>query len=178
MLSLISLAHQFTKAFGIDYMKKILLTALILFVFLPVAVVGEELSIENKKGEYVVITTQEDKEHRFLLEIAMTPEEQQYGLMFRTEMPEDRGMFFISDDEAERNFWMKNTFISLDLIFINSEGVISHIHRNAVPLDLTPISSEGPAKAVIELNGGIAEKLNIQVGDVVHHYIFANELAE
>ena len=108
----------------------------------------------------------------FDIELALNRAQQSQGLMNRTNMAEDAGMLFVFPDEAERGFWMKNTLIPLDMIFIKANGVIHHIHENAVPHDLTSIKSNGPVMAVLEINGGLSQKLNIKVGDSVNHPFF------
>ena len=111
-------------------------------------------------------------EHRFYAELALTQQEQMRGLMFREEMPKDTGMLFYFGRSAPRSFWMKNTLIPLDIIFIAEGGRISHIHKNAVPLDETPIPSNGNAIGVFEINAGLTEKLGIAVGDKLKHDLF------
>ncbi len=119
-----------------------------------------------------------DRTHRFDVEIARTPAHLQMGLMYRREMPDNHGMLFVFADNAERRFWMKNTFIPLDMVFIREDGIIHHIHANAIPHDLTGVPSNGPVRAVLEINGGMAEKLSIRAGDKVFHDFFGNSLAE
>ena len=70
--------------------------------------------------------------------------------------------------------WMKNTYIPLDMLFIDQDGIITHIAQRAVPLSLQPISSNGPVRAVLEVNGGIVDRYDIKVGDEVRHKIFGN----
>jgi len=91
-------------------------------------------------------------------------EQQQKGLMFRTKMGPDEGMLFPSDTPALRSFWMKNTVIPLDIVFIGADHMISNIAANAVPYSLDPIPSSGPAIAVLELNGGRAAELGFTPG--------------
>ncbi len=111
----------------------------------------------------------------FNVELALTPAAQQQGLMFRKQMDENHGMLFVfPGDETERAFWMKNTLIPLDMIFIRKDGTIHHIHENAVPEDLTSVPSNGPVMAVLELNGGVSAKRGLKPGDVVHHTVFGN----
>ena len=94
--------------------------------------------------------------------------------MHRTEMADNAGMLFVFGDVAMRSFWMKNTLIPLDMLFIHSDGTIHHIHHNAKPQDLTSITSKYPSLAVLELNGGTADKMGIKEGDVVEHTYFKN----
>lgn len=114
-----------------------------------------------------LVITGESGIHPFIVEIANTPESLMQGLMFRSSMAEDNGMLFLFNKEIERNFWMKNTHIPLDIVFIKSDGTINHIHENAIPLDETPLPSKGPVLNVLEINGGLASKLGIKAGDKV-----------
>jgi uncharacterized membrane protein (UPF0127 family) len=108
--------------------------------------------------------SQNGKVHNFRVEMARTMEQQQKGLMFRTAMGPDEGMLFPSERPEQRSFWMKNTVISLDIVFIGADHRISNIAANAVPYSETPIPSEGAAIAVLELNGGRAAQLGIMPG--------------
>lgn len=103
----------------------------------------------------------------FTVEIARTPEQQQRGLMFRKEMAPDAGMIFPQESDRTMAFWMHNTYIPLDLLFIEADGRISHIVPDAKPMDDTNLPSGGPIRAVLELNGGTAARLGIHVGDRV-----------
>ena len=103
----------------------------------------------------------------FRVEVARTAQEQARGLMFRTAMGPDEGMIFPFDPPRGASFWMRNTVIPLDLVFIAPDGRISNIAANAVPYDETPLSSTGDARAVLELNGGRAAQLGIVPGDKV-----------
>lgn len=125
----------------------------------------------------LTIVARDGKSHVFHIELALTPQQQQHGLMGRTEMAKDAGMLFYFGAEQERGFWMKNTLIPLDMLFIRKDGTIGRVHDSAKPNDLTGIRSEGPAAAVLELNGGTAKKLGIVAGDTVHHPFFGNALA-
>lgn len=103
---------------------------------------------------------------RFEVEIAATPEEQARGLMFRDELPADRGMLFIYDQEAPRSFWMKNTRIPLDILFFDGERRLLNWHT-AEPCRADPCrgySSEEPARYVLELNAGTADDLELRPG--------------
>jgi uncharacterized membrane protein (UPF0127 family) len=108
--------------------------------------------------------SQSGKSHTFRVEVARTFEQQQKGLMFRTAMAPDEGMLFPSETAEPRSFWMKNTVISLDIVFIGPDHLISNIAANAVPYSEAPIPSKGPAIAVLELNGGRAAQLGIVPG--------------
>ena len=108
--------------------------------------------------------SQNGKVHRFRVEVARTPEQQEKGLMFRTAMGPDEGMIFPSNPVGARSFWMKNTVIKLDIVFIGPDHMISNIAANAVPYSLEPLNSDGPAIAVLELNGGRAAQLGFTRG--------------
>src|SRR6201987_4906288 len=111
--------------------------------------------------------------HVFAVEMASTPEEQMRGLMFRRELPEGQGMLFDFGQEQPTSFWMKNTYIPLDMIFIRADGRILRIAENAVPLSEALVPSGGPVRAVLEVKGGTAKKLGIAPGDRVAHPIFS-----
>jgi uncharacterized membrane protein (UPF0127 family) len=108
----------------------------------------------------------------FGVEMAVTPEEQAKGLMFRRELPEGQGMLFDFHEEQPTSFWMKNTYIPLDMIFIRGDGRILRIAENTVPLSETLVPSGGPVRAVLEVIAGTARKLGIAPGDRVAHPIF------
>ncbi|MBI3441075.1 MAG: DUF192 domain-containing protein [Proteobacteria bacterium] len=123
------------------------------------------------RHETLIIASKVSGEHRFEVEIADTPATEEMGLMFREYMAPDHGMLFELNQNAVAHFWMKNTLISLDLLFISADGVIKTIHAHAVPKSLAIISSEVPVQAVLEINGGLAKELGIAEGDrVIHPY--------
>ena len=104
------------------------------------------------------------KTHRFRVEVARTPEEQAKGLMFRAAMAPDEGMLFPYDPPRVLSFWMKNTVLSLDLIFIGPDHRVINVAANAVPYSEAPITSDAPAIATLELNAGRAAALGIVPG--------------
>ena len=106
-------------------------------------------------------------QHRFRVEVARTEAEQERGLMFRTSMGADEGMIFPMQPPRNTAFWMKNTVLPLDIIFIGRDRRILNIAANAVPYDETPLPSAGAASGVLELNGGRAAALGIKPGDKV-----------
>lgn len=126
----------------------------------------------------VSIISSDGIRHDFNVELAITPPQQERGLMNRTQMDENAGMLFMFPGEDERAFWMKNTLIPLDMVFIKKDGTIHKVHDSAVPNDLTSIPSDGPVTAVLELNGGIAKKLGIKAGDKAHHPFFGNAFSK
>lgn len=111
--------------------------------------------------------TSGDKVHNFRVELARTGQEQARGLMFRTAMGADEGMLFPMNPPRGASFWMRNTVIPLDLIFVGVDGRISNIAANAVPYDESPLRSVGLVIAVLELNGGRAAELGLKPGDKV-----------
>ncbi len=111
--------------------------------------------------------------HSFTVEMATTPQEQETGEMFRTDIPADRGMFFDWGTPRPVPMWMKNCPVPEDMVFIGQDGTITHIAENTVPESLANISSGGPVRATLELQGGITAKLNIGVGDKVRGVVFS-----
>ena len=124
--------------------------------------------------ERLVIVTRDGAKHVFNVEMALTPEQQITGEMFRPQVPADGGMLFDWKIPRESNMWMRNTITSLDMIFINADGSIRAIAENAVPESLAAISSRGPVRATLEVAAGTAARLNIRVGDKVEQRIFGN----
>lgn len=110
----------------------------------------------------------------FSVELANTNESREIGMMWRTYIGRTEGMLFDFYTPRVANFWMKNTLVSLDLIYIRSDGVIATIVRNAKPLDLKPLSSKVPVRAVLEIAGGEADRQGIKEGQTVKHTIFGN----
>lgn len=108
-----------------------------------------------------------DKTHAFRVEVARTPQQQAQGLMFRTAMGPDEGMLFPYDTPHVLSFWMKNTVLSLDLIFIDEQRRIINVAENATPYSEASIVSAAPGIAVLELNGGRARELGIVAGNKV-----------
>lgn len=110
--------------------------------------------------------------HAFQVEVARTPEARAHGLMDRREMAPDHGMLFDFHKEEEVLMWMKNTYLSLDMVFVSKQGRVVSVMRRAKPFSETIISSRKPAYAVIELVGGAADKIGLAVGDSVRHPLF------
>jgi uncharacterized protein len=108
----------------------------------------------------------------FSVEMATTEEEKTTGLMYRKELPDGKGMLFDFSPEQEVSMWMKNTFVSLDMIFIRADGRILRIAENTEPQSTKIISSRGLAKGVLEVVAGTAKKYGIAPGDRVAHPLF------
>ena len=138
---------------------------LILSLFLafgPSWAAGEQtLEIATKTGVHI-----------FSVEIVDNDADRAKGLMYRRELPEGRGMLFDFHRDQEVSFWMQNTYISLDMIFIRGDGQILRIEENTVPLSTRMIPSRGPVRAVLEVIGGTSRKLGIAPGDRVASPIF------
>lgn len=116
----------------------------------------------------ITIETRGGETHPFNVEVANTPYARRQGLMNRTSMHVDKGMLFQFDTPAHRSFWMKNTLIPLDIIFLKPDGTIHHIHHNAEPKSLERITSRGEVLHILEILGGQAAERNIKIGDMVH----------
>ena len=106
------------------------------------------------------------------IEIAEAAKEKELGLMFRTELPDSRGMLFPYDPPRELTMWMHNTYIPLDMVFIRSDGVVHRIETQAEPMSDRVISSDGPVAAVLELAGGAAQRLGLKAGDRIRYQLF------
>lgn len=121
----------------------------------------------NNKDSHVLVAiyTQVGSKVVFEAEVADTPEANAKGLMYRQSMPENFGMLFISEEAGPKRFWMKNTYIPLDIIFISPEWKILHIDHNRKPHDETPMGTDLFVKYVLEINAGLADKLGIAIGD-------------
>ena len=111
-------------------------------------------------------------EHRFDIELALTPDQQAQGLMYRPGLDRDAGMLFVHRPARSANMWMRNTAIPLDMLFIAEDGRIVKIVERTVPYSLTIISSGRPVRGVLELNGGTAARLGLRPGDLVLHSAF------
>lgn len=122
------------------------------------ATADDRLVIHTDTGDYT-----------FTVEVVDTPETRQYGLMFRTELAADRGMLFDFFVEEETAFWMQNTLIPLDMIFISKDGIVRHFHENAIPRDTTSIPSVYPVQFVLEIPGGRAKEIGLKDGDKIDH---------
>jgi len=112
----------------------------------------------------LTVTTTSGKQHRFTVEVARTEAQQTQGLMNRQSLAPDRGMIFPYDPPIAASFWMKNTLIPLDMIFIRADGTVARIEANTAPLSLEPVAAGEPVALVLELAGGRSAELGITAG--------------
>ena len=146
---------------------------LLALVMLPFAVQAQTTAQPELPKEPLVISTRDGRRLPFQVEMALTPEQQSVGLMFRTSVPADGGMLFDWGVPRESTMWMRNTVSSLDMLFINADGTIRRIAENTVPQSLATIESRGPVRATLELAAGTARRLDIRAGDKVEQRIFS-----
>ena len=119
----------------------------------------------------LTIETEDGNRFDFVVELALTPQQQGRGLMFRESLPPNGGMLFIFPRERPASFWMKNTPLPLDIIFIRSDGTIANIHEQTEPFSEDSLPSEGPVLSVLEVRGGTTAQLSIEPGDKVIYSI-------
>ena len=136
-----------------------------LALLLPTACASRAPEPAATPAPRVVVETRAGAHHVVAVELARTDAERARGLMHRTALAPDAGMLFLFDESAEHAFWMKNTLIPLDMIFIAEDGRIAGIVARAVPGDLSPRSAGGPSRYVLEVNGGWAEAHGVAPGD-------------
>lgn len=139
---------------------------LLLAVFILPLLSGCE---EAEEARHARIETRDGAAHAFAVELALTPEEQQKGLMYRQELAEDAGMLFFYPACARASFWMRNTYLPLDMIFIAADGRIVRIARMTVPQTLDIHDSGEKVNGVFEVNGGLTQRLGIEEGDFFRH---------
>ncbi|CAK0743689.1 DUF192 domain-containing protein [Azospirillaceae bacterium] len=120
----------------------------------------------------IVVETRAGGRLPFEVEIAETPDQLHQGLMFRDSLPDTGGMLFLLPSEQVASFWMRNTFLPLDLLFIAHNGRITNIHHRASPGSMTILNSSEPVRGVLEINGGMAQRLGIRAGDHLRHPAF------
>jgi len=146
--------------------------ALILLLLLPGLALAQDKPQPPLPKEPLVIVTRDGARQVFQVEMALTPEQQMVGLMFRPSVPADEGMLFDWGTPRESAMWMRNTITALDMVFIAQDGRIHRIAERTVPLSLATVESRGPVRATLELAAGTAERLNLRVGDRVLQRIF------
>jgi uncharacterized membrane protein (UPF0127 family) len=137
-----------------------------------VAARAQDAEIQFKRSSLVIVSSGHDI--KFEIELATNDTERARGLMFRKQLGPYEGMLFDFYREMPVSFWMKNTLIPLDMVFIAADGTVKHVHANAVPLSTDAVPSRYPVRAVLEINGGSAALLGIKTGDTVKHPIFGN----
>ncbi|MCC6954402.1 MAG: DUF192 domain-containing protein [Deltaproteobacteria bacterium] len=133
---------------------------------LSALVISALVGCDDKREELSLVIRNEDGTSTppITAEISNSPQETSLGLMYRKSMAEDRGMLFIFPGDAPRSFWMKNTYIELDIVFIDSERKVVSLVERAKPHTETPRPSLGPARYVLEIGGGLASKWGIKPG--------------
>jgi uncharacterized membrane protein (UPF0127 family) len=134
---------------------------------LAVAFVLTPLAACSADNQLVLHTATGD--YPFTVEVVDTPEGRAQGLMFRQSLAADAGMLFDFKQAQPVGFWMRNTFIPLDMIFIRADGSVANVHVNARPHDPTGILSDGPVTFVLEIAGGRSEEIGLKAGDKVEH---------
>ena len=135
--------------------------------FLAVLTVAAPLAACSDEGRLVLHT--DTGEHAFSVEVVDTPETRAKGLMFVQDLADDAGMLFDFKEEREVSFWMRNTFIPLDMIFVGADGIVKTVHVNARPQDPTSIPSQVPVQFVLEIPGGRSVELGLKPGDTMEH---------
>ncbi len=149
------------------------MTRIVAFILAFFISAGGAAALETfEKSELVIVTSRGAQ--TFRVEIAKSRKQQAQGLMYRRKMAADAGMIFPYPTPRLVSFWMKNTFIPLDMIFIAADGRIESIQERTVPKSLAPVQSGVAVLAVLELNGGTSTRLGIKPGDMVRHAIFGN----
>jgi uncharacterized membrane protein (UPF0127 family) len=145
---------------------------LALLALVPLSAAAQDGPQTRLPTDPLTIVTRDGTQHRFTVEMALTPDQQTIGLMFRTEVRPDEGMLFDWGAPRESVMWMRNTLVPLDMVFIAADGRIHRIAARTVPLSLATVASQGPVRATLELAGGTAERLNLRPGDRVLHPMF------
>ncbi|HEV7344431.1 MAG TPA: DUF192 domain-containing protein [Devosia sp.] len=134
---------------------------------LAVAIVALPLAACSDEGNLTLHTSTGD--YSFDVVVVDTPESRAQGLMFVQELADDAGMLFDFKEERPVSFWMRNTFIPLDMIFVGADGVVKTIHVNARPHDVTSIPSQVPVRFVLEIPGGRSAEIGLEPGDTMEH---------
>lgn len=154
---------------GIGSLAVIITTTLL--AFLGISYIGKTETIRNQSDKYEVITgvyknPRNNTTINLKLEVANTHDKREYGLMDRTSLDWNSGMLFIFEEPQNLSFWMKNTLISLDIIFLDSSQKVINIHKNTIPNNTKNIySSNNLAKYALEVNGGWSDYYSVQAGD-------------
>lgn len=146
--------------FSSRYLRRAVIALLVIVAIAPLAACSDDrvLTIHTEKGTFP-----------FTVEVANTDKERAQGLMFRDFLAPNDGMLFDFLQEKNTAFWMRNTLIPLDMIFIGSNGIVKNVHVNARPLDPTAIPSDGPVQFVLEIPGGRSLEIGLKSGDKIDH---------
>ncbi len=154
--------------------RRALSRVLLLVLVLAPAVIGPAAAdVDVPEGDLAIVTAGGAR-HDFRIELAVTPEQRAQGLMHREALAPDAGMLFVYARPQEVSMWMKNTLISLDMLFISAEGAVLRIAERTEPLSLASISSGSPAKGVLEVPAGTAARLGLRPGDRILHPAFGS----
>jgi len=153
------------------------LFALLSLVSLALTPLPATASSAAKCDPHTVFLRGEFGQARFTVEVVDTVATRAQGLMNRAKMARSSGMIFIYEQPQSVTFWMKNTLIALDMLFVDGTGMVTRVHSNATPHDLTPIVGGDDILAVLEINGGLAALMGIEPGSQMQHPAFASETA-
>ncbi|MEZ5924022.1 MAG: DUF192 domain-containing protein [Hyphomicrobiaceae bacterium] len=126
----------------------------------------------DEGGRATLVLAIGEARHELSVELAVDPAQKAKGLMFRRSLGENEGMLFLYEAPQEVTMWMRNTYLPLDMVFIAKDGLISRIAERTVPFSETRIASEEPVLAVLEINGGLSERLGLKPGDKVLYSAF------
>ncbi len=151
----------------------VVLTVFFLAGFTASGAAQEGLAVFGRDS--LVIRTEAGAEHRFEVELALSPSQQSQGLMYRPSLAGDAGMLFVYRPSRSVRMWMRNTAIPLDMLFVSESGEIVKIVERTVPFSLAIIASGRPVSGVLEINGGTASRLGLRPGDQVLHSAFDQE---
>ncbi len=155
-------------------MRRSMLTGLLMMSLMGAAPADAQTAAQPElPKEKLVIVTKDGTRHDFNVEMALSPDQQTVGLMFRKTVPADGGMLFDWGTPRDSAMWMRNTVSSLDMLFINADGTIRRVVENTVPESLATIDSRGPVRGTLELAAGTARRLGIHAGDRVEQRVFA-----
>lgn len=146
-------------------MKKIFSKKVYAFLILVILCWFGVANSDYQNSQVIFLSPQ--KSHSFRVEVVEDEVSRAQGLMYRRELPKDAGMLFVFEQEKDLSFWMKNTYIPLDIIFINNELNIVKIHRMTKPFSEESLPSEKKARYVVEINGGLSDQLGIKEGQKI-----------
>ncbi|MDR5591837.1 DUF192 domain-containing protein [Christiangramia sp. SM2212] len=131
----------------------------------PESIETEPIAFKKEAELYLIKANSGDTIKKLDIELAESDYEHQTGLMYRDSMKDDQGMLFIYDSERIRSFYMKNTYIPLDIIYYEADSTLVSIQKNATPRDETSLPSEGPTQFILEINGGLSDEWGLEKDD-------------